>query len=105
MTMTMTDSWLDRRPAAPPRMAPEEWALRCQLADCYNLFHFLGWSESIFNHITMRVPGPEHHYLLNPFGLLYEEVTPDNLEELVEHLDTFTLDINEHNTKVRLFCE
>jgi len=79
MTMTMTDSWLDRRPAAPPRIAPEEWALRCQLADCYNLFHFLGWSESIFNHITMRVPGPQRHYLLNPFGLLYEEVTPDNL--------------------------
>jgi ribulose-5-phosphate 4-epimerase/fuculose-1-phosphate aldolase len=75
----LTDSWLDRRPEPPPRMAREEWALRCQLADCYNLFYYLGWTEAIFNHVTMRVPGPEHHFLLNPFGLTYEEVTPENL--------------------------
>jgi ribulose-5-phosphate 4-epimerase/fuculose-1-phosphate aldolase len=79
MEMVMTDSWLDRRPDAPPRVAPTEWALRCQLADCFNLFYFMGWTEAIFNHITLRVPGPERHYLLNPFGLLYEEVTPDNI--------------------------
>jgi ribulose-5-phosphate 4-epimerase/fuculose-1-phosphate aldolase len=77
--MTMTDSWLERRPDAPSRMDAAEWTLRCQLADCYNLFHFLGWTEAIFNHITMRLPGPARHFLLNPFGLLYEEVTPDNL--------------------------
>jgi ribulose-5-phosphate 4-epimerase/fuculose-1-phosphate aldolase len=76
------DSWFDRRPTAPPNMAQGEWALRCQLADCYNLFHFLGWTEAIFNHVTMRVPGPQRHYLLNPFGLTYEEVTPDNLAKV-----------------------
>src|SRR5665213_4504530 len=78
-TMMMTDSWADRRPDAPPRISGEEWALRCQLADCFNLFYFLGWTEAIFNHITVRVPGAARHYLLNPFGLLYEEVTPDNI--------------------------
>jgi ribulose-5-phosphate 4-epimerase/fuculose-1-phosphate aldolase len=77
--MALTDSWLDRRPDAPPRMTPAEWTLRCQLADCFNLFYFMGWTEAIFNHITLRVPGAERHYLLNPFGLLYEEVTPDNI--------------------------
>jgi len=58
---------------------PEEWALRRQLADCYQLFDFLGWTESIFNHISLRVPGPEHHFLMNPFGLNYAEVLPENL--------------------------
>ena len=77
--MLMTDSWLDRQPDAPAKMSPEEWKLRCQLADCFNLFYFMGWTEAIFNHITLRVAGPERHYLLNPFGLTYEEVTPDNL--------------------------
>jgi ribulose-5-phosphate 4-epimerase/fuculose-1-phosphate aldolase len=77
--MIATDSWLDRSPDAPPRIGAEEWRLRCQLADCFNLFYFNGWSEAIFNHITLRVPGPERHFLLNPFGLTYEEVTPDNL--------------------------
>lgn len=55
-----------------------EWAVRCQLADCYHLVEHLGWGETIFNHISARVPGTAH-YLVNPFGLTYEEVTPDNL--------------------------
>jgi ribulose-5-phosphate 4-epimerase/fuculose-1-phosphate aldolase len=57
----------------------EEARLRHELADCYHLFAHLGWSEAIFNHITIRVPGAERRYLINPFGLLYEEVTPENL--------------------------
>lgn len=57
----------------------DEAALRRQLTDFYHLVVHLGWSEIIFNHISVRVPGPEHHYLMNPFGLLYEEITPENL--------------------------
>ncbi len=57
----------------------EEWRLRHELADCYRLFAHLGWGEAIFNHITLRVPGPERHFLINPFGLTYDEVTPENL--------------------------
>jgi ribulose-5-phosphate 4-epimerase/fuculose-1-phosphate aldolase len=61
---------------------PEEWALRVELAACYRLFDYLGWTEMIFNHITMRVPGPEHHFLINPFGLHYSEVTASNLVKI-----------------------
>ena len=57
----------------------EEWAVREDLANCYHLIDYMGWSEAIFNHISARVPGPENHYLVNPFGLLYTEVTPENL--------------------------
>jgi len=63
----------------PAKIGAAEWALRQQLAACYHVFDFLGWAESIFNHISLRVPGPEHHFLMNPFGLNYEEVTASNL--------------------------
>jgi ribulose-5-phosphate 4-epimerase/fuculose-1-phosphate aldolase len=60
----------------------EEWALRVQLAACYRIFDLLGWTEYIFNHITLRVPGPETHFLINPFGLWYSEVTASNLVKI-----------------------
>src|ERR1700729_3137409 len=63
----------------PPGREPEEQRLRRELADFYHLVDFLGWGEMIFNHISVRLPGPEHHYLVNPFGLNYDEVTPENL--------------------------
>jgi len=53
----------------PPSEA--ERAARVQLAACYRIFHHLGWTEMIFNHITLRVPGPEKLFLINPFGLHY----------------------------------
>jgi ribulose-5-phosphate 4-epimerase/fuculose-1-phosphate aldolase len=68
--------------AAAGAYSREEWALRVELAACYHLFDYLGWTEMIFNHITMRVPGPEHHFLINPFGLHYSEVTPANLVKI-----------------------
>ncbi|WP_048646925.1 class II aldolase/adducin family protein [Nitratireductor soli] len=63
----------------PQWCSAEEWDLRCQLAATYHVFDHFGWIESIFNHITVRVPGPEKHYLINPFGLNYNEVTASNL--------------------------
>lgn len=66
-------------PPCPPGMDPGEWALRVELAACYRVFHHLGWTESIFNHISVRVPGDTPNYLINPFGLLYSEVTASNL--------------------------
>ncbi|WP_108258965.1 class II aldolase/adducin family protein [Mangrovicoccus ximenensis] len=56
-----------------------EAELRVQLADFYHLVSYLGWTELIFNHISVRVPGEGHAYLVNPFGLHYDEVTPENL--------------------------
>ena len=52
---------------------------RIDLAACYRVFDMLGWTEMIFNHITLRVPGPEPRFLLNPFGLHYSEVTASSL--------------------------
>ena len=63
----------------PRNCGEEEWIVRQQLASCYHLVDYMGWSEAIFNHISARVPGPEKHYLVNPFGLLYTEITPANL--------------------------
>ncbi len=66
----------------PEGMAAGEWELRLELAACYRAFDWMGWSELIFNHITARVPGPERpeqHYLINPYGLWYSEVTASNL--------------------------
>jgi ribulose-5-phosphate 4-epimerase/fuculose-1-phosphate aldolase len=62
-----------------PAMEPEERRLRCELTDFYHLIDFLGWTEMIFNHISVRLPGTAHHYLVNPFGLNYFEITPENL--------------------------
>jgi ribulose-5-phosphate 4-epimerase/fuculose-1-phosphate aldolase len=53
--------------------------LRVQLAACYRIFAMLGWTEMIYNHITVRIPGPQTHFLINPFGLHYTEVTASNL--------------------------
>ena len=56
-----------------------ERAARVQLAACYRIFNHLGWVEMIFNHITLRVPGPEKLFLINPFGLHYSEIKASNL--------------------------
>jgi ribulose-5-phosphate 4-epimerase/fuculose-1-phosphate aldolase len=64
--------------AAPPTEAE----LRVQLAACYRVFHLLGWTELIYNHITVRIPGPERHFLINPFGLHYSEVKASNLVKI-----------------------
>ena len=57
----------------------DEWETRVQLAACYRIFDMLGWTEMIFNHISLRVPGSNRHFLINPFGLWYREVTASNL--------------------------
>jgi ribulose-5-phosphate 4-epimerase/fuculose-1-phosphate aldolase len=59
-----------------------EAALRKQLANAYRIFAYLGWTELIYNHITVRLPGPELHFLINPFGLHYSEITPENLVKI-----------------------
>ena len=65
---------------------PDEWAARVQLAACYRIFAMLGWTEMIYNHITVRIPhsvsGPDKHCLINPFGLHYSEVTASNLVKI-----------------------
>jgi ribulose-5-phosphate 4-epimerase/fuculose-1-phosphate aldolase len=61
------------------RVSAEEWELRVQLAACYRLVARYGMTDLIYNHITARVPGPEHHILINAYGMLYEEATASSL--------------------------
>ena len=63
----------------PARFSPEEWEARVTLAAAYRIFDHLGWTELIYNHLSLRVPGVEGQFLVNPFGLHYSEVTASNL--------------------------
>jgi ribulose-5-phosphate 4-epimerase/fuculose-1-phosphate aldolase len=63
----------------PTRYSEAEWQARVQLAACYRMFARLGWAELIYNHISLRIPGEEGSFLINPFGLHYSEVTASNL--------------------------
>ena len=61
------------------RFSEEEWQLRVQLAACYRAFVFYGWTDSIFTHLSARVPGHPGQYLINPYGLLFHEICASNL--------------------------
>jgi ribulose-5-phosphate 4-epimerase/fuculose-1-phosphate aldolase len=71
------------KPSSQPGMHPDEWKTRLELAACYRIFAMLGWTEMIYNHITLRLPdsvtGGQKQFLINPFGLHYSEVTASNL--------------------------
>lgn len=56
-----------------------EWAVRVDLAAAYRLVDLYGWTDMVYNHISARVPGPEHHFLINPYGLAYDEITASSL--------------------------
>ncbi|AZF43382.1 Ribulose-5-phosphate 4-epimerase, putative [Pseudomonas sp. R1-43-08] len=60
-------------------VSEQEWQLRCDLAACYRLVALYGWTDLVFTHISARVPGPDHHFLINPYGLLFEEITASSL--------------------------
>lgn len=66
-------------PSLKDQVSPQEWALRVQLAACYRLVAHYGWSDLVFTHISARVPGPEHHFLINPYGLMFDEITASSL--------------------------
>ena len=59
-----------------------EWQQRIDLAACYRLVAMYGWDDLIFTHISARVPGPEHHFLINPYGLFFDEITASNLVKI-----------------------
>lgn len=63
-------------------LVQSEAELRVQLAAAYRLVEHFGWNESIYGHLTVRVPGSERHFLINPFGLRYGEVTASNLVKI-----------------------
>ncbi len=66
-------------PSIQNQVSPEEWALRVDLAACYRLVALYGWSDLVFTHISARLPGTEHHFLINPYGLMFDEITASSL--------------------------
>ena len=61
------------------RVSAEEWAIRQDLAAAYRLVAHYGWDDMVFTHLSARVPGPQDHFLLNPYGYQFSEVTASNL--------------------------
>jgi ribulose-5-phosphate 4-epimerase/fuculose-1-phosphate aldolase len=66
-------------PSLEGKVSPEEWKVRVDLAAAYRLIAYYGWDDLIFTHLSARIPGPEHHFLLNPYNLMFEEVTASSL--------------------------
>jgi ribulose-5-phosphate 4-epimerase/fuculose-1-phosphate aldolase len=64
------------------RVSQEEWTARTDLAALYRLVALNGWDDMIFTHISARVPGPDHHFLINPYGLFFEEITASSLVKI-----------------------
>ena len=66
-------------PSLRGKVSDEEWAIREDLAAAYRMVAHYGWDDLIFTHLSARIPGPEHHFLLNPYNLMFEEVTASSL--------------------------
>ena len=66
-------------PSLEGKVSPEEWQQRVDLAAAYRLVAMFGWDDLVFTHISARVPGPEHHFLINPYGMMFEEITASSL--------------------------
>ena len=67
------------------QVSKEEWDLRVDLAAAYRLVALYGWDDLVFTHISARVPGPEHHFLINPYGWMFEEITASSLVKIDLH--------------------
>lgn len=73
----MSDS--DFTSAIRAGVSKAEWEQRVNLAACYRLVALFGWDDLIFTHISARVPGSEHHFLINPYGMMFDEITASHL--------------------------
>ena len=63
----------------PASMTESEWQTRIDLAACYRLVAHYQWDDMIFTHLSARVPGKDHHFLINPYGMLFSEITASSL--------------------------
>jgi ribulose-5-phosphate 4-epimerase/fuculose-1-phosphate aldolase len=79
---TLTSRSIIHTPSLKEVVSAEEWQLRVDLAACYRLVALYGGSDLVFTHITARVPGPEHHFLINPCGLMFDEITASSLVKI-----------------------
>ena len=65
-----------------PAVSAAEWDARVNLAAAYRLTALFGWDDLVFTHISARVPGPEHHFLINPYGMMFDEITASSLVKI-----------------------
>ncbi len=75
----MADGSLASGASLQNKVSEQEWQARVDLAALYRLVALYGWDDLIYTHISARIPGPEHHFLINPYGLLFEEITASSL--------------------------
>jgi len=75
-------------PSLKDKVSPEEWAVRVDLAASYRLVAHFGWEDLVFTHITMRVPGAEDQFLINPYGVFFDEITASSLVKIDLHGNT-----------------
>jgi ribulose-5-phosphate 4-epimerase/fuculose-1-phosphate aldolase len=72
-------------PSLKDRVSAEEWQVRQDLAACYRLVADFGWSDLVFTHITARVPGTEDQFLINPYGMMFDEISASSLVKIDTH--------------------
>ena len=77
-------------PSLKEVVSAEEWQIRVDLAAAYRLVAAYGWSDLIFTHISARIPGPEHNFLINPYGLMFEEITASSLIKIDQNATILT---------------
>jgi ribulose-5-phosphate 4-epimerase/fuculose-1-phosphate aldolase len=78
----MADGSLVSSPSLEGRVSGEEWKARVELAALYRLVALFGWDDMIYTHISARIPGPEHHFLINPYGMFFGEITASSLVKI-----------------------
>src|ERR1700761_4001148 len=78
----MADGFLTGSASLKATVSDTEWQARVDLAALYRLVALHGWDDMIFTHISARVPGPEHHFLINPYGLFFDEITASSLVKI-----------------------
>lgn len=66
-------------PSLQSKISAEEWRTRIDLAAAYRLVALMGWDDMVYTHITAKIPGPEHHFLINPYGMMFDEITASSL--------------------------
>jgi len=78
----MADGSLAGSASLKGRVSAEEWQTRVDLAALYRLVALFGWDDMIYTHISARLPGPDHHFLINPYGLFFDEITASSLVKI-----------------------
>ena len=82
MASLMNDNGSGNDADVRAQVTDEEWAVRVDLAAAYRLVALYGWDDLIFTHLSARIPGPEHHFLINPYDMMFEEITASSLVKI-----------------------